>query len=63
MSENEGKLFYQKPYFWGVDGDDDDDDGGGDDGGRISGQGQPPNPITPRDEISRSGTRPHSDLI
>ena len=41
-------------------------DGGGDDGGdggRIFGQVQPPNPITPRDNISRSGTRPHSDNV
>ena len=43
---------------------DGDDDGGGDSGGRrISGQVQPPNPITPRDNISRSGTRPHSDFL
>ena len=42
----------------------DDDDGDGDDdddGGRISSQVQPPHPITPRDEISRSGLSPHSD--
>ena len=40
--------------------DGDDDDGGG--GGRIFGWVQPPIPITPRDHISRSDTRPHSDL-
>ena len=30
-------------------------DGGGDDDGRISSNLQPPLPIAPRDEISRSG--------
>ena len=33
---------------------DGDDDGGGDGGGRIFGQVQPPNPITPRDSITRT---------
>ena len=39
--------------------------GGGDDGsggdGRISARGPGPYPIAPRDQISRSGTSPHSD--
>ena len=39
---------------------DGDDDGGG---GRISGRGPGPYPIALRDQISRSGTSPHSDLI
>ena len=43
------------------DGGDGGGDGGGDDGGRISWPGPGPIPIAPRNQISRSGTSPHSD--
>ena len=46
-------VFTKNPTF-GVDGGGGGDDGGGDDG-RISSNLQPPLPIAPRDEISRSG--------
>ena len=42
-----------------------DGDGDGGDGGRISRRVPAPDPIAPRDEISRSGSKltpPHSDL-
>ena len=54
MSESKGFGFSQITPFWA-------DGGGGGDGGRISWLGPGPFPIAPRNEISRSGTSPHSD--
>ncbi len=57
VSESKGFGFCQITYLG-------DGDGGGDDGGdgRISGRGPGPYPIALRDQISRSGTSPHSDF-